>query len=125
MKPADAMSDRLRRSLDTLSATRADEVAEVLEIAEALVFDEDLEALSGPDGDADFAGVPLAREFLDGDPGTPGELARLPAQVEFRWRLNGGSRARRLHRRLLTGRVVQATRSSAAPQIPELPAVGG
>lgn len=87
-EPADLMSDDFRRDLDSLVAGRRSEVEHVLEAAQTGIFEQDLPAVVGLDGDIEFEGTPAPPELLIGELVTVHDLASALERTDLRWRLD-------------------------------------
>lgn len=86
--PATLMSDEFRTSFDALVSSHRQEVEEVLEAAEVHVFEHDLSGLAGPQGDAEYLGVPPPQRLLQGSLSTTEDLVRTLERTDLRWRLD-------------------------------------
>ncbi len=86
--PAVLMSDEFRTGLDALVSSHRPDVEDVLEAAELHIFECDLLGLAGPEGDAEYQGVPVPRGLLQGSPTTAKDLGRTLERTALRWRLD-------------------------------------
>lgn len=86
--PAEVMSDDFRSGLDALVASHLSEVEDILEVAEAQIFEGDLSALFAPGRDTRFNGAAPPTGLLEGPLSTINDLQDALARVDLRWRLD-------------------------------------
>lgn len=86
--PTDLMTDEFRTSLDVLRAQARPAVMQVVDDELDRFFDQDLTALSEPEGVSAFEGQAPPMHLLDGQLRAPEDVRAAIANIDLRWRID-------------------------------------